>query len=444
MTARHTSADARIPCLRHAVEAMLEGEFHFALPPSAVPDAAPDEVDRLAQVLDQLGHSIAESIERLRSLAELAEKINGGLLPEEVLDHLFDSFHTIIPYDRIGCALLEDDGRVARTLWARTSAHAAQIGIGYAAPLAKSSLCEVLRTGRPRIIDDLVLYRTDHPRSSSTMRMLAEGIRSSLTCPLIAMSKPIGFLFFSSQSPHAYSDAHVAFFERIAGQVSTVLEKARIYQELLDTKARLEVANSGLERLASVDALTGVANRRQFDVQLGGECVRASRGQTALALLVIDVDRFKALNDGWGHATGDACLTALGRILAGCARRPGDLAARFGGDEFALLLPAVDPTGARAIAEGIRADVAAWARAARPDGLPMTVSIGLGTMNGRDGPITAAALFAAADQGLYAAKEAGRDSVGRSPARASAKPDPSAARAAAEGEERDDEDHGEH
>lgn len=158
-----------------------------------------------------------------------------------------------------------------------------------------------------------------------------------------------------------------------------------------------------LERQSLSDALTGLANRRAFEVALEAELGRARRTGGELALALMDVDHFKRFNDTHGHQAGDAALVAVARVLAANARA-GDHACRFGGEEFALLLPGADAAAARAAAERVRAAVAA---AATGHG-HVTVSVGVAVTDGRDG---AAALVAAADARLYAAKAAGRDRV---------------------------------
>lgn len=165
-----------------------------------------------------------------------------------------------------------------------------------------------------------------------------------------------------------------------------------------------------LDELARLDALTGLPNRRQFDEALHREWGRARRSGESLALLMIDIDHFKQLNDSYGHPVGDQRLREVGRALAECATRGTDLVARYGGEEFAAILPAADMAQARALAEMMRAAVAQLRLASPVAGGFVTVSIGVGCVGtvGTDEPHD---LLERADAALYEAKKAGRDRV---------------------------------
>jgi len=191
-------------------------------------------VGRLGEALRDLAATLEKRFLEIGALRKVTEKINAGLLLDEILNHVFESFRPIIPYDRIGFSLLEEDGRVLRARWARSDAADIRIGRGYWAKMEGSSLQRIIETGQPRILNDLEEYLRQNPHSASTRDIVAEGMRSSLTCPLIALGKPIGFMFFSSAQPHAYENAHVELFLQIAGQLSVIVEKGRLYQELLE------------------------------------------------------------------------------------------------------------------------------------------------------------------------------------------------------------------
>ncbi len=226
---RQRPGDPRIALFREAALRMRRGDFKVELPAHTE-----DELGQLGQALRELGAALEQKFHEISTLAQVTERINSGFMLDQVLDFVYDSFHTILPYDRIGFSLLESEGEVLHAHWARSSASDIRIYKGYQAEMRGSSLLEVLRTGRPRILNDLEQYLRDHPQSDSTHRIVDEGMRSSLTCPLVALGKPIGFMFFSSTQTGCYRDVHVELFSQLAGQLAVIVEKGRAYQQLLE------------------------------------------------------------------------------------------------------------------------------------------------------------------------------------------------------------------
>lgn len=226
------AADSRIPKFLHATTALERGQYDVEVPLHGT-----DEVAALGAALDRLARSLESRSEELNTLARITEQINAGLLLDEVLESVFESFRPLIPYNRIGLALLEADGATVRARWARSDAPSIEIGKGYAARIEGSSLQRILETREPRILNDLDGYLQEHPGSNSTRRIVREGMRSSLTCPLLAMGKPIGFIFFSSTQRDVYREAHTELFRQIASQLSIIIEKGRLYQEVVELNA---------------------------------------------------------------------------------------------------------------------------------------------------------------------------------------------------------------
>ena len=175
----------------------------------------------------------------------------------------------------------------------------------------------------------------------------------------------------------------------------------------------LDTANQELKRLSASDGLTGIANRRFFDEHLSREWRRARRGSGEIAILMCDVDHFKAYNDTYGHQAGDDCLRQVAHKIRDSMERAADLAARYGGEEFVVLLPDTPIAGAHIVAEKLRQTIHAL-------NLPhtgsahqhVTLSIGIAAMAAGD-QNTQQTLIEAADRALYRAKHAGRNLVCR-------------------------------
>ena len=194
---------------------------------------------------------------------------------------------------------------------------------------------------------------------------------------------------------------------RLYGLLASCFVLITLLAQTLRLYGQLAAANDTLRDLAERDGLTGLFNRRHFDLALRAELLRNAREQRPLSLLLVDVDHFKHFNDTHGHLAGDACLCVVARCVGRCAGRPADLAARFGGEEFAVLLPCTDASGALRVAEQVRATVASDAAG---NGQPVTVSVGAATLWPQPGT-RPDEVIAAADGALYAAKAGGRDRV---------------------------------
>jgi diguanylate cyclase (GGDEF)-like protein len=200
-------------------------------------------------------------------------------------------------------------------------------------------------------------------------------------------------------------------------RVKRLIQQSQLQQQQDQLQQQLEVANRDLQRLASTDGLTQVANRRCFDESLDQEHRRMMRSQfcgpgadpVSLSLILCDIDHFKLYNDTYGHQAGDLCLQQVAQTLSGVVNRPMDLVARYGGEEFVILLPETDEIGAVHVAEQICAQVRSLAIPhLRSLQKYVTISAGVATVN----PCMEsqmAKLVTIADQALYQAKQEGRD-----------------------------------
>jgi diguanylate cyclase (GGDEF)-like protein len=192
----------------------------------------------------------------------------------------------------------------------------------------------------------------------------------------------------------------------------TVLSIAVIQVGRAVIQDKLELAYQQMEKLATIDALTGLANRRLFENALEAEWARACRSGEPLAILMIDVDNFKSYNDRYGHLAGDDCLREVAHAFMSLCRRSTDLVARFGGEEFVVLLPATAIRGAKEFAELVRSSIEALhgQKLRRRLQRGITVSIGCAAILPTHDKFPAM-LIGASDEALYRAKQNGRNRV---------------------------------
>lgn len=219
-------------------------------------------------------------------------------------------------------------------------------------------------------------------------------------------------LKLAQEANQRLQQAHAAELEQRVGERTRELDQA--LQELT-------LSNARLRELTLQDALTGLKNRKFFDEQFPLLWRHGHRWRQPLALLMIDIDFFKQVNDRYGHPAGDAALKRVAAVIAGCANRPGDQAIRYGGEEFAVLLPNTGEAGLRHVGECIRSKVAALPFSFAGTDIPLSVSIGAACcIPGGDAEMDA--LLTRADQLLYRAKQAGRNRCEFTPPAAAAAP----------------------
>jgi len=180
-------------------------------------------------------------------VGRMLEQINMGQGLDELLNSVYEQLRGIVPYNRIAVALLEKSGKLLRLISCRSDGDV-MLKVGYAARVSGSTLAPLLQTGQPRILDDLQSYLAEKPESGSTSLIHREGMRSSLTLPLLSDGKPIGVIFFSSRETHTYTLQHADLLKRLAGHIAISLERSRLVSELQETNQKLADANADKDR----------------------------------------------------------------------------------------------------------------------------------------------------------------------------------------------------
>ena len=219
-----------------------------------------------------------------------------------------------------------------------------------------------------------------------------------------------GFLLIRSvQELYKERERWQIYAHETAIQLKTI---QRLQGEMEASAAALARANERLNELSIQDSLTGVYNRRHFEYTFDLELRRTYRSGEPISILFMDVDHFKSLNDTFGHSAGDECLRSIGNLLKDSLHRPGDLVARIGGEEFAIILPGIDASAALQLAKTINQKVRDLKiRTPASETFPKTtVSIGVYTRPPKS-KVTLTAMLQIADSALYRAKRGGRDQV---------------------------------
>jgi diguanylate cyclase (GGDEF)-like protein len=221
---------------------------------------------------------------------------------------------------------------------------------------------------------------------------LCEEAQSRISIPMISYGQPLGLLVLSSSEPNFFAHTETQPLESVADIFSSAIQNANYVHRV--------------KQLAYLDGLTGIFNRRYFETRITEEIERARRFGTELSLIMVDVDKFKSLNDSFGHLLGDEVLRQVSSLLSRQVRKI-DVVCRYGGEEFVILLPQTAPEQAFHVAEKLRRAVEEW----QFPGVPRVLTVSGGVAVYPDHGDTRDELVKAADAALYAAKEAGRNQI---------------------------------
>ncbi len=329
-------------------------------------------------------------------LAQVSHEALQGETLEAVLKAIVDCVTRRLPVTIASIILLNEAGtHFVQEVWSGRVELELPGGMPWPITLGAAGRCA--RTGESQLITDLSNDPDYVPGNHE--------VSSEYIVPIRHRDRLHGVLNLESTRGDFFTPEVRLAFDAIAEQVAGAIHAARLLREL-------ETANRRLRELSMIDGLTGIANRRCFDARIEAEWRRHADRGAPLALLMVDVDCFKALNDGLGHLQGDECLREIARLCSSGVRGDEDLVARYGGEELTILLPGCVLEDATQVAEQLCAGVRErrMPHPQSPVGAYVTVSIGVATMY-PSRRISPRDLIAAADRALYAAKRQGRDGV---------------------------------
>ncbi|MBI3931985.1 MAG: diguanylate cyclase [Acidobacteria bacterium] len=347
------------------------------------------------ELLEAVGKQIGTGLDNVRTYAELRASSTRALVLNRIAATLTSSMDlkTVIPafakeiaslmaFDRLACAFVNESGDYIEVV-----AHPedATWGLGSVIPVVGSGPGSVVLNGAPILQRDLLHSH----RFIEDMRLLEEGIRSYVLLPLVSRGRAIGVLALGSQQIGAYDDATVRRLQPLADSVALAFENVRLFQKTRE--------------LSITDEVTPLYNFRFFHQILERELKLVDRYKSVLSLIFVDLDRFKPINDQYGHLRGSRVLREVGFLLRAAVRET-DYPARYGGDEFVIILPQTDSEAARVLAEKLRALVEGHTFL-QEEGINATIGVSLGVATYPSEAQTKEALIRMADERMYQDKE---------------------------------------
>ena len=358
-----------------------------------------DDVGLLASIGRQVSIALENSqlytetrrkAQEFEALYQVSRTMASTLDLQNILTRISETVSSLLQAQAMALMLLGPDGRTLSTVAGYNLFDEAPARTTDARQGVSPSLVAI-REKRPVTVSDV---RTDEMYGAWLKAARERGFTSFLAIPLVVQDRPLGCMNLYMIERHEFAPDEIQLLSTFASQAAVSIENARLFEET--------------RQLAITDPLTGLANHRQFYDQLEREFRRAQRYQRPLTLLMLDLDRFKAFNDQFGHLAGDHALRETADVLRQNARSV-DILARYGGEEFAIILPETDIQRGAAHAERIRSAVASHAFLSQETGLEhrVTVSIGVAALSPALQKIEE--LVHGADQALYRAKAAGRN-----------------------------------
>lgn len=363
-----------------AARAISAGAFDRRLPASGS-----DELGELARAFNRMAQAVGEKTRRISALNELALSLTSSLRLEDAFDGVMKQGIALLGC-RAACVALYDEA--AGCFREKVSQGLSEAFVRRMSFRPGGLADQAFHSGQ-------YVVSNDRPDTAHKLSALAreEGIRGFICLPLVSQQRRLGVLYFYRSDRDDFEPEEIEVMQTFSCLAAQAISNARLYARMLD--------------LAETDGLTGLPNRRKAESRLHAEIARAKRHDQPFSVALLDIDRFKRVNDTYGHAAGDHVLKTLAGVLFRELREV-DLVARLGGEEFLVILPATDPPGARRTAERLRCAVER-AGATLPGGTALTYTVSIGVASWPDDGETAELLLERADQALYMAKREGRN-----------------------------------
>ncbi|BAY76321.1 diguanylate cyclase/phosphodiesterase with GAF sensor [Nostoc linckia NIES-25] len=384
------------------------GQGYLIAKPTAVPIATTPHFDALALTVastsrQQIEQRVQHQSEFERIVAAVTQRIRQSLELDEILQTTADEVRQLFDVDRVVIYKFKPDWSGLVAVESLAQGCMSILGFHVMDTCFQSTGAIYYQQGNSRAIENIETAGLS-PCHVELLRSLQ--IRANLVVPILQQKRLWGLLIaHQCSSTRLWQQSEINLFNQLASQAAIAIQQSELYHQL-------QQANQELQRLASSDGLTQVANRRCFDDTFNAEWQRLAREQGSLSLILCDVDNFKLYNDTNGHLAGDDALRHVAKIISQTVKHPADLVARYGGEEFAVILPNTDSEEAIAVAKEIQTNISGLQLPHTNSQVSefITLSLGVATItpHSQSSPAT---LIAAADQGLYQAKAQGRNCV---------------------------------
>ncbi|HTX71524.1 MAG TPA: GGDEF domain-containing protein [Rectinemataceae bacterium] len=334
-----------------------------------------------------------DHFKRLSTISEIGRAVAAATDVDAVSRILYQKIASLMDAGVFGVALYhEESDQLEYRYFVDEGEEMEPFSLKVNAETSLSGWC--VRNGREIVLGDAASeYRAFITARTIAGKPSGQPIKSIIYYPVMVKNKPLAVVTVQSRKERAYQPHHVETLKALGAYMGVALENARLFEEL-----RLKAVS---------DPLTGAINRRRFMELLSAELDRSRRYRDPVSAIMLDIDHFKDINDGFGHAAGDDALRAIVQVCA-TALRGHDILSRYGGEEFACILPSTDLEGGRVLAERLRSDIERCRPLPSHPSASITASIGVAEAQPGEGP---EALIMRADQALYAAKRGGRNRV---------------------------------
>ena len=345
--------------------------------------------------------ALQQQAERYKLITEITQNIHQSLELSQILDTTVTGIRQLLQTDRVVFYSFKDDCSGVVMAESVSPEWPSLLGQTLFDSCSTIQQCFALHKQTGHMIADIHCTEPAPPCGALLQNLQ---VKSNLVAPVWQGEFLRGVLMAQQcAESRQWQPSDIDLLKQLANQVAIAIYQSDLYQ-------RLQSANQELQRLASLDGLTQVANRRHLDEYLAWQWQQLQRDGTPLSLILCDVDAFKLYNDHYGHQAGDDCLKQIAQAIAQTVKRPSDLVARYGGEEFAAVLPNTNLEGARHVALNIQTQIAQLhiPHACSPVSDYITLSMGIASVTPTT-TTTPKMLIAKADQALYAAKSQGRN-----------------------------------